>query len=140
MKGKILIEDLRIGNYVHDLNGNICQIGSIGPSNAIGFANEGSSVVDASCIADVKPIEITFSRLILLGFHKSNNSIGDRVVLNKNNLHVELLPDSRVAVYYGSNLDLICFCNYIHNLQNFYYSISGGELLFISRKHKKLKN
>lgn len=132
MKGKIFIEDLRIGNYVHDQNGYICQIGMIGPSNAIGFMNEGSSVVDASCIADIKPVEIKIPRLAAMGFNvvSSRKIQGSWLVMQKDDFYVVFIETGRYAIYYENNPEAICYLNYIHQLQNIYYSITFLDLTF----------
>lgn len=133
MKGKIFIEDLRIGNYVHDQNGYICQIGMIGPSNAIGFMNEGSSVVDASCIADIKPVEIKIPRLAAMGFNVVSSRKIQRswIIMQKNDFYVAFLGEGRFAIYYENAVDPICYLSYIHQLQNIYQSITFLDLTFL---------
>lgn len=101
-------EELRIGNLVKDIDGNIFNIKQ---ENLCDFAN-GFIVV--------KPIPLTEDWLVDFGFSIVELDNGN--FSYQNNI---FSLGSNYAGFYIRNLDI----KYVHQLQNLHFSLSGKELI-----------
>ncbi|MDV3749088.1 hypothetical protein CMU21_14745 [Elizabethkingia anophelis] len=119
-------KELRIGNYLHDRNGNLCKVielredGIYAP--AIGKATTG---------LPNKPIELTEEWLLKFGFEIEKSS-SHCIAFNESYDH-ELQLDKEFGktencwniTKYGGGYRLIY---YVHQLQNLYFALTGEEL------------
>ncbi|WP_185285729.1 hypothetical protein [Elizabethkingia meningoseptica] len=111
------VKELRIGNYLHDRNGNLCKV--------IGLREDGiyaPVIGKATTGLPNKPIELTEEWLLKLGFIKSKFSSNCFKITNGYKFHFaggeELYLDS-------IRLEHI---KYIHQLQNLHFALTGEEL------------
>jgi hypothetical protein len=111
-------QDLRIGNYISDINANKS------------FYAEVKKLEYSSCTygwfssryADLKPIPLTEEWLLSLGFDKKGNKGKIQIIL-KGKLGYF---DGRT--YFNSWAILEHQPTYVHELQNLYYALTGEEL------------
>jgi len=120
------ISEYRIGNLV-DLFGTIATI----------QRSDFSKTEHGIAIESGKPIKLTGQWLKNLGFQKRQN---DYVLETK---HFTLFAQEDTTFNSGcffinrkmemsrNQVDFICNCQYVHSLQNLYFSLSGDEL-FVS--------
>lgn len=134
------VNELRIGNYIkyngtHEELGYISEIQShLYPlnQNKIGI-NERIDIYYS--IEKLKPIKITKEWLLKFGFSESNLD-EDNSWLNLKYRFLNFSSDESVffnKVYLSINkMDIIC--NYVHELQNLYFALTGKELYYESKK------
>lgn len=119
----IKAQELRLGNLVLDY-GIIVPVNHLMLSRLVGIEDEGKKCINLS------PILITEDWLVKFGFRKCSGSrtyekfpvqvhFGD-----DGRLYVTLEFDSTVTGSYSYDTD----CEYVHQLQNLYYALTGEEL------------
>ena len=110
-------EELRIGNLVKDIDGNIFNIKQ---ENLCDFAN-GFIVV--------KPIPLTEEWLLKFGFEKTLNQYKKLTLSNKigcdNIPFIILFLDNQ---YQYDDLRFRTNIQYVHNFQNLFFALTGEEL------------
>lgn len=123
----IQANELRIGNYLQDRDGSLCRVE--------GISKEVNKEIDAPVVGSArtalphKPIPLTEEWLIKFGFTKED---GRCVWIMK-------LPDFDATLQqWGDNKEIsVCrsgiaayhvASNYVHQLQNLYFALTGKEL------------
>ena len=120
-------QELRIGNYVFDIDGDVLQVGEI---LNIGVKFKNTSL--GSRYEKINPIPITEEILLKFGFEieKTNTHIiayNDYGYQHELEINKEYKHESwRIEQYKGGYRHLY-FC---HQLQNLYFSLTGEELTF----------
>ena len=107
--------ELRIGNFVQ-LNINITQVDVIDYNQII--ATE-FGLIELNYI---KPIALTEEWLLKFGFEKDRNGYFLGILsfsITKNNKFMICINDSPIQT----------ICNYVHQLQNLYFALTGEELI-----------
>ena len=107
------VQDLRVGNLVYR-NNNIEVELHIEHLRRI---NNGSKVF--------KPIPLTEQRLIEFGFEKRED--GDYNLFKQSEVDIVLKEDFSSWTCDGINFS-VNYIEYVHQLQNLYYSLTGNEL------------
>jgi hypothetical protein len=110
-------KDLRIGNYVYDSAKKIHQITSI---NDLKIGLVGCSIE----FRFAEPIRLTETIIIDLGFEKHEFAHKENQYRYKDRLIV--LREGKF-VDYGSSV----IVEYVHELQNLYFALTGEELEFV---------
>ena len=109
--------ELRIGNF-YDHNG---------------FVNEATpNTIEEVWIAErswVKPIPLTEEWLLNFGFLKD---LENDIFLNINAYAFLYWQNNRVELLDNDNNFMISHCDYVHQLQNLYFALTGKELTFKS--------
>ena len=120
------IRELRIGNNVHFDGYDDCIVEGIGLDTVIINTYD---VIDEVFISQLKPIELTEDWLIYrFGFEKEldgsyfKNDIS--IFLDKRLKTNLYLYSDRKFEWFGYG----CKINYIHQLQNLYFALTGNEL------------
>lgn len=108
--------ELRIGNYVLDSENKICTIG-----NGMAFFN----------IEKINPIPLTEEWLEKFGFENQNNTEDQYWARHEKNgfsifnIHtIEIWNEEKDYC-----IDLPLYLNYVHQLQNIYFALTGKELI-----------
>lgn len=132
------VQDLRIGNLILDIDGNIGKVTHISETSIkVDNANIGFS--DLS----LKPIPITEEWLLRFGFEKNDNGFTFIKYIRK--MKIGLPPNERIIgaghrflFTFRTNVDQIKAngisvkmekrIQYIHQLQNLYFALTGEEL------------
>ncbi|AQW96674.1 hypothetical protein BBD31_01625 [Elizabethkingia anophelis] len=118
-------KELRIGNYLHDRNGNLCKVielrqdGIYAP--AIGKATTG---------LPNKPIELTEEWFLKLGFESNNVSYkinNDKFVFELYFYDAWNLNYVEKVKFGNDSVELSGYWK-IHELQNLYFALTGEEL------------
>lgn len=108
-------QELRIGNF-YDHNG---------------FVNEATpNTIEEVWIAErswVKPIPLTEEWLLKFGFLKD---LENDIFLNINAYAFLYWQNNRVELLDNDNNFMISHCDYVHQLQNLYFALTGEELTF----------
>ncbi|MDV3470858.1 hypothetical protein CMV02_02890 [Elizabethkingia anophelis] len=115
MEGK----ELRLGNYLHDRNGNLCKVIELRQDGIYAPA-----INEAITGLPNKPIELTEDWLLKFGFSKI------RYTDKKLNYYSKGFVKCYIE---NSNIffDVIQGCiqvKYVHQLQNLYFALTGEEL------------
>lgn len=118
----IKANEIRLGNYVVSIENNIYQI----DEHDFEYTHNG-------CISDINPIPITEELLVKFGFEKPS-VCGSYVILYLND---ENKPSSLQIPLFRKDVIQICRsgicayeakCEYVHQLQNLYFALTGEEL------------
>lgn len=123
--------ELRIGNWVYDMNGKPQQIdqvvrhpscernyGYISKFKGWNFAN--------GYIDDLNPIPITEEWLLKLGFERYGDN--GEYFKHKDIEVFEFLNIGTAFKVFDSSGICICYIEYVHQLQNLYFALTGKEL------------
>ena len=140
-KAMIYGDNVRVGNYIFNENNDVVTVQikhHIGNGLYLFFCdtkiNEFASThLKALCNLDAKPIPINERFLRLLGFDFIVNDIwqGDEFMFKLSPLGGgTVLCDDQTSFY----------INYVHQLQNHYFQITGEELVFIGDPNKTNDN
>lgn len=126
--------EFRIGNFVQNLNGDIGRVTEIRS-----VVISGNRLVMTGGVADfgfgrrtpiydpeVRPIPITKDWLLSLGFIENT----EKSLLFKNEINFQFNDEGYFGCQIGS---LQININYIHNLQNLFFVITGEELNYDKR-------
>lgn len=112
--------ELRIGNWVNGIGGPCLVRGTT--KGGIWLMTKVSETDEFA----VSPIPLTEEWLLKFGFEPYEN-IGNRRLYHIETFIVESsIPAA--PVYYTSSRELICFIEYVHQLQNLYFALTGEEL------------
>ncbi|MDC8024875.1 hypothetical protein [Elizabethkingia anophelis] len=114
MEGK----ELRIGNYLHDRNGNLCKVIELREDGIYAPA-----INEAITGLLNKPIELTEEWLLKLGFNKSKFSSNCFKITNGYKFDFA----GGEVLYLDSIMQE--HIKYIHQLQNLYFALTGEELI-----------
>ena len=125
-------QELRIGNYVFDIDGDILQIGEI-LNIGVKFKNTSLS----SRYEKINPIPLTEEILLKFGFEKDENEIF-HIDLFTHYLELMYSMDCYYPIYIqkaqmsSENEQRIGLNNleFVHQLQNLYFALTGEELTF----------
>ena len=114
-------QELRIGNYVFDIDGDVLQIGQI---LDIGVKFKNTSL--SSRYEKIQPIPLTEEILLKFGFFKKLGNYE--------------LENFRFHISQPMNFDGFVFCEgysvitdkiqFVHQLQNLFFALTGEELTF----------
>ena len=122
--GNIKIQDLRIGNYISD-EGNYATIELINGEEEEVFY-KGRKTYLSSHIDYILPIEINYESLIKLGFKINfENSFNVSFIFNDLEYHI---PKHNLNKGFAFYKRLSFEINYVHELQNLYFVLTGSEL------------
>ena len=116
------IRELRIGNYVFDIDGDVLQVGEI---LDIGVKFKKTSL--ASRYEKINPIPLTEEILLKFGFEKQHNEDDFDYWFKKGFCDDILWEHSDGfchSLNYGGDI------KYVHQLQNLYFALTGEELTF----------
>lgn len=113
--------ELRIGNYIQ-FGGNFCKVSELQDGCFYVKHHSGFSMKNTSY--ELKPIPLTEEVLLKCGFEKS--SLGYFTIFCGSNVMSVYCFDefSRVKIVSQT----ICCVNYLHQLQNLYFALTGKEL------------
>lgn len=121
--------ELRIGNYVLDINQSIVEVESI-TSYGINLTCDGNSVYPDDEINHIKPIPLTeeLFKNLTSNFTKGQNKTGG-IWVAFHNMHLDLYWNEKDKYYYYHTNELqskpILF---VHRFQNLIYELSDIEL------------
>ena len=129
----ILPQELIIGNYVFDIDGDVLQIGQI---LDIGVKFKNTSL--SSRYEKIQPIPLTEEILLKFGFIRNKiKTISEVIDVSGNDKLLEFevtemgldlwISSDKIdeALYFPVN-----YIKYAHNLQNLYFALTGEELTF----------
>jgi len=115
------VKELMLGNYLHEEGVGVIIVESL---NSYG----GEEINEDSATGYIEAIPLTDEWLLKFGFELENLSIGDRKVylIKDTGFRIDLttllaLNDEHMAI---SDLKM----QYVHQLQNLYFAITGDEL------------
>jgi hypothetical protein len=121
-------KDLRIGNKVQKDNGEIFTVLRLDNSDDILVEEQrslltlGHNLFGIPLTKEVLIFKFGFEFEVKYGFRE--------IYWLKNTFRVEVCADGRVAVYYTSDKSLIAFIDYVHQLENLYFALTGTELIY----------
>lgn len=111
-------KELRIGNYLHDNEGNLCQVIELGKESVY-------APVIGKCITKLpnNPIPLTHEWLIKLGYTSDKPIIFETSTFYRKENHKIWCPfDQFLDAYYRFEI------KYVHQLQNVYFATHQEEL------------
>ena len=111
--GNLQANELRIGNWYLSFGVDLKQV---------------ESITKDKILIDFHPIPLTEEWLLKFGFEYHHKIISRRFY-NIGNLFAEVGGDGRTAIYGTLAGELMCFVNYVHQLQNLYFALTGEELI-----------
>ncbi|AQW91321.1 hypothetical protein [Elizabethkingia anophelis] len=114
MEGK----ELRIGNYLHDRNGNLCKVIELRQDGIYAPA-----INEAITGLPNKPIEITEDWLLNFGFKLRSDIDGENY--EKSGVKILILRSDNIHFFFGNPNTKE---KYVHELQNLFYALTGEEL------------
>lgn len=120
----IQINELRVGNHIW--NGVITEVRKDGFKFHDGYSEWDSTKLAESSI---EPYTLTTEEFEKCGF-EIYDIIGSRVIYQHSKfkgIKAEQVPGA-IAIYVGESL--LCYCEYVHQLQNLYFALTGKELTF----------
>ncbi|WP_086985128.1 hypothetical protein [Elizabethkingia miricola] len=110
--------ELRIANYLHDRNGNLCKVIELREDGIYAPA-----IRKAATGLPNKPIELTEEWL--LKFYFTFKSDIDGEYYEKNGVKVLILRSNNIQFYFGNPNSKE---KYVHELQNLYFALTSEEL------------
>ncbi|MDV3952149.1 hypothetical protein CMT57_09285 [Elizabethkingia anophelis] len=122
------IKELRIGNYLHDRNGNLCKVIELREDGIYAHAIRGAITGLPN-----KPIELTEEWLFKFGFTQDNDSWYFSLDFNPNYETLKIFGLTSGGNFNGmwgiAGMSLLCKkIEYVHQLQNLFYALTGEEL------------
>lgn len=132
-------EELRIGNYVNDNDNNIVEIESIWGKLMVSFNTlSDKTLITRFPTKHLKTIQLTEEWLIKFGFTKKkhkwkDNSISENLFFIKN-YFIEFTNDGILfcELHYSGQSWFICHIDYVHQLQNLYFALTGCGLQYVA--------
>ena len=129
------VQELRIGNLVnHEQTTHVIK--SIGGSRVSSVWIRGTDKdVYNSSIKHIKPIPLTAEWLVRFGFERKDKIVNEDVYIKGS---LGIFPDYNIVVYYvetckdGSHTIPIVL-KHVHQLQNFYFALTGEELVLTDK-------
>ena len=124
-------DELRIGNYLKGLQGDILEIEQIKKDcdNYIGYAVYFSNKDSSSLIHDLElqPIPLTEEWLLKFGFEFFKHHYLGYDIFKKDNLLIAMMI---VNVIFIDDYDTaLAEIKHVHQLQNLYFALTGEELI-----------
>ena len=113
--------ELRIGNYLNGKQGHVI-ITEIRENNIVKIQDNTSSFYVGTCL---EPIQLTEEWLFKFGFLKD---LENDIFLNINAYAFLYWQNNRVELLDDYNNFMISHCDYVHQLQNLYFALTGEEL------------
>jgi len=107
--------DLRIGNYIYNNEGEITKVALLGAD--LVMVDDSKKVIEKNCA----PIPLTEDWLLRFGFESSGDD-GYNTDWNNGNITIVEGVDYFIEDKTGVNIE------YVHQLQNLYYALTGAEL------------
>ena len=134
--------DLRVGNivgrgYMNPTPNGLkkehepCQIYSIGIERVIVNSKLNSKGLIKMGYDNIKPITLTEEWLLRLGFEKTMSWTFAKELIG-NNILVYYLGEKGVSIGFKNYSDFKC--EYVHQLQNLYFALTGEELTLTDEK------
>ncbi|EPL7679775.1 hypothetical protein RG089_002815 [Elizabethkingia anophelis] len=111
-------KDLRIGNYLHDRNGNLCKVIELREDGIYAPA-----IGKATTVLPNKPIELTEEWLLKFGFILKSDVDGE--YYDKNGVRVLILRSDAIHFFFGNPNTKE---KYVHELQNFHFVSTGEDI------------
>ena len=123
-------QELRIGNYVFDIDGDVLQVGEI---LDIGVKFKGTSL--SSRYEKINPIPLTEEILLKFGFEKREHKSffkGKELIYFTftSNKYGFLIWNTIQNQWWVLGKISISQPIYVHQLQNLYFALTGEELIF----------
>ena len=126
------IRELRIGNYVSDLDGNILEIKLISSKEVLTKRDSIKRIGGNLLIESINPIPLTEEILLKFGFYfedgfyclRINNTAFMTIILLGSYVNYELSNFRQKIVFSRGEF------SGVHQLQNLYFSLKGEELTF----------
>ena len=112
--------ELRIGNLIFTHKEEIIVVKGIDTEGLILF-KEDQNIFDFKC----KPIPLTEEWLLKFGFKKD---LGNDLYLDSTSTSFFIWQNNRVELLDDKNNICISHCEYVHQLQNLFFALSGEEL------------
>lgn len=129
-KEQVKAEELRIGNLVMHV-GKIVEVLNVDKSEMMVY-DEPIDRFWVTRIDFLSPIPLTPEILEKAGLNRKGNlaATASRKFYKIGNLIIESIPSNRVAIYFDSQteLALIAYQDYLHQLQNLHFALTGEEL------------
>lgn len=123
MENQLKATELRIGNYLFDRNNRLCQVKELGESITA------PAIKGARTSLPNKPIQLTEDILLRLGFEKGFHRYGLENCGLK--CHKSLKENYWIVSQgFGMQFTELTEIQYIHQLQNLFFSLCGEELTF----------
>jgi len=119
MEVKDLQQQLRIGNFLHDRRYRLCKVKELGVGTIYAPAIEGSITSIPN-----KPIMLTEGWLLKMGFEFRSDGKYYHKKFDRSWVKI----DSIITKYYGNASGNIVMIDYVHQLQNTFYIMTGEEL------------
>lgn len=123
------IKELRIGNYVQDAKGQIREVKGIDGYSSpflwlkIPLCN---LAIGRHSLVDIKPIPLSEELLLKCGFELFCSGLSDWVI-DGYAWYIDFTDGIATIMSEDRHFD-ICKCQYLHQLQNLYFSLVGEEL------------
>jgi hypothetical protein len=112
--------ELRIGNYLNGKQGHVI-VSEIRTNNSVKIHDNTSRFYVGICLI---PIKITTEWLLKLGF-EYNDNIG---LYQNGGFDVDIEDDVYCHFYMNDYGDWYKYIEYVHQLQNLYFALTGEEL------------
>ena len=124
--------ELRIGNYVKDMDYDYVTIAGIHPesTNELTVCINDCDVGDR-LFKDVEGIPLTEEWLIKFGFKQGNSMNFYWNKLIRDNINISIDPDDGevwVCDIFDNESIILTEIKYVHQLQNLYFALTGKEL------------
>jgi len=131
-------QQLRVGNILHHIGFGTCKVLGIYNDGNIHICNikdnDKQHLVLEQFSYRLEEVPITFDLLINAGFKDlshDNNKMGCRIEVNSSDELCWYRQDNRLRYQTKSNGFTRDFnIKYVHQLQNLYFALTGGELVF----------
>ena len=131
-ENELRLNNLVMVNYKTDLLSKVTWIQE-GSINVI-FDRQPDLVNGVVCsVNDLIPIPLTEEWLLKAGFEKSfKNDYWFSIKIGDKRLLVSILGNIEIEKWDRTMINFLSICQYIHQLQNLYFSLCGEELVFSS--------
>jgi len=131
---KMKASELRIGNYLQDRQGRLCQVEAITNNTEDVYAQGFRAPAIKGAVTSIpnSPIPLTDVSLIDLGANGRTNLLWLPVYNLKAELHFECHASGEIVTTLKSQFCDLIFdrIKYIHQLQNLYFALTGQELIY----------
>lgn len=123
----IKITDFRVGNKIFLISKNEeFEITDISTHNNTLSSNEYCRE-----LSEFEPIQISEEWLLKLGFEKSfKNDYWFSIRIGDKRLLVSILGNIEIEKWDKTMIGFLSVCEYVHQLQNLFFSLTGEELVF----------